>query len=166
MLMALHPGPVSPRTPHFTWMQQKLTNRLGNNTWNEHKFFTFHQKKKNTNFPQIKGCKIFLYLLVYYHKVLQSGVLRCDGIFPVWHIHAIQKCRVGDRENQTHKPVQSKEKNTRWPNAKVVTTSSSRLTDTLLFELSVKVVACLQLMPISSYQLRATGSNVITCTTS
>ena len=166
MPTALHPGPVAPRTPHFTWMQQKLTNRLGNNTLERTQIFHVSSKKEHKFSTNKRMQNIFLYLLVYYHKVLQSGVLRCDCKFPVWHIHAIQKRCVGDHENQTHKPVQNKEKNTRWPNAKVVTTSSSRLTDTLLFELSVKVVACLQLMPISSYQLRATGSNVITCTTS
>jgi hypothetical protein len=40
-----------------------------------------------------------------YLKMLQSGVWICDLKFPVWHINAVRKRHVRDRENQTHKPL-------------------------------------------------------------
>jgi hypothetical protein len=76
--------------------------------------------------------------------VRQGGALRCDLRLPFRDVHAIQKRRVGDRENQTHKPLQNNEKGS--------TVMQCNKNNTSLFGLSVKIVARSQLMTVSSDQ--------------
>jgi hypothetical protein len=76
--------------------------------------------------------------------VRQGGALRCDLILPVRDVHAIQKRRVGDCENQTHKPLQN--------NGKHSMVMQCHKNNISLFGVSVKDVARSQLMTVSSDQ--------------
>lgn len=49
--------------------------------------------------------------------MLHSWVQRCDLILPIWHVQTIQNHQVRDHQNQTHEPLQSKEKDNMWCNA-------------------------------------------------